>query len=158
MSNTTVPVNTSVDPAAPDIAVDNIGGSLFQRIKVGWGDEGTVHDTTDVEGARFPVGGAHFQAATAVDCGSGTDDEAIAPAATGRRFVGYSCYETTGAAGATVIIHNGTGNVDPAIHVFTLANNESRSEWMERGIASADGIWLERASGDVRFVGLYRDA
>lgn len=45
----------SADPTDPDVAVDRVGGLDYQRIKLQWGPEGTVNDTDDASGKRFPV-------------------------------------------------------------------------------------------------------
>lgn len=58
MTYNTISVNPSNDPAAPDVAIDRIGGSDFQRVKIQWGAEGTANDTEDTAAKQFPVGGS----------------------------------------------------------------------------------------------------
>jgi hypothetical protein len=43
---------------APPIATDDIGGIQYQRIKVGWGGDGTFNELVDTDGIRLPIGGA----------------------------------------------------------------------------------------------------
>lgn len=58
MAYVTVAINQSTDPAAPDIAMDRIGGSDFQREKITWGAEGVANEVQDTDAGRLPVGGA----------------------------------------------------------------------------------------------------
>jgi hypothetical protein len=157
VANTTVSVNTSLDPAAPDIAVDQIGSEVFQRVKTGWGPENTYNDTDDTTGKRLPVGGSLFTPWTAVDLGSGTDDEAVAAPATGLVFGGFSARETTTTAGAVFNIRAGIDNTGPILATISLAQSESTREWpTQLGIAATAGIWLERVSGNIQVVVYHR--
>lgn len=64
----------SADPTDPDVAVDRVGGLDYQRIKLQWGPEGTVNDTDDASGKRFPVNLAQSALIGAVDeTAPGTD-------------------------------------------------------------------------------------
>lgn len=40
------------------VATDSIGGSEYQRIKAGWGTDGTWNETEDTAAKQFPVGGS----------------------------------------------------------------------------------------------------
>lgn len=64
----------SADPTDPDVAVDRVGGLDYQRIKLQWGPEGTVNDTDDASGKRFPVNLSQSALIGAVDeTAPGTD-------------------------------------------------------------------------------------
>ena len=108
-------------------------------------------------GSTSTLGTGIMAAATASDEGDeAATDEAIAAAGAGTRLMGFSARETAGAA-AVFSIHNGTANGDPLLVTVSLAAGESAREWYgESGIASAAGIWLQRVSGTVSFVGYYK--
>jgi hypothetical protein len=48
------------DDVAPPAATDNIGGVHYQKIKLGWGADGTWNETADSDGVRLPIGGAQL--------------------------------------------------------------------------------------------------
>jgi hypothetical protein len=56
--------NIKVVPSAgvtdPPVATDDIGGIHYQKIKAGWGSDGTWQETTDTDGLRLPIGGAQI--------------------------------------------------------------------------------------------------
>ena len=58
--------NVRVVPSAngtdPNVATDDIAGIHYQKIKAGWGADGTFNETTDTDGIRLPVGGAQLGA------------------------------------------------------------------------------------------------
>lgn len=215
------------DIVSPPVATDLVGGQHYQRIKLGWGADGTFNEVTDTDGLRVPVGGsllgvstetapasdtaasglngrlqriaqritsliallpaalgaggglkvdgsgtalpvsgtvaatvsAHA-AATAVDAGDeAATDEAIAGAAANTRLIGFSVRETTGTAGAVFNIRHGTSNAGAILVSVSLGVNESAREWYgPDGIAAASGIWLERVTGQVEFIGYYKVA
>lgn len=123
-------------------------GSTWDRVR------GDTTNGLDVDVTRLPA----LSGATAVDAGTGTDDEAILGATANLRLMGFTAKETTGTAGASFLFHNGTGTGDPATTApIDLVPGESTREWFGNdGIASANGIYLERVSGDVRVVAYYR--
>lgn len=123
-------------------------GSTWDRLR------GDTTNGVDVDVTRLPA----LSGATAVDAGTGTDDEAITGAAANLRLLGFTAKETTGTAGASFLFHNGDDTGDPATTApIDLVPGESTREWFgEDGIASANGIYLERVSGDVRVVAYYR--
>lgn len=40
---------------APQVATDDIGGTHYQKVKAGWGADGTWNETDDAGGKRLPV-------------------------------------------------------------------------------------------------------
>lgn len=42
------------------VAADDIGGVEYQRIKIGWGPDGTFNEVTDTDGIRVPIGGGQI--------------------------------------------------------------------------------------------------
>lgn len=55
-----IPTLPSPDVTAVPVATDEIGGVHFQRIKVHTGADGVAVGVEDVDGQRFPVGGAQI--------------------------------------------------------------------------------------------------
>jgi hypothetical protein len=101
-----------------------------------------------------------FNVATAVDAGDeATTDEAIIGAAANTRLIGFSARETTGTAAAVFNIRHGTSNAGTLLVSVSLGVSESTREWYgPDGIAAASGIWLERVSGQIQFIGYYKVA
>jgi hypothetical protein len=143
------------DTSAPPIATDLINGRHHQKVKFGWGSDGTWNETDNISGKRIPVADPSLSAATAVDCGNvANTDQAIAAAAAGTRFMGFSVRETTGTTPALLNFRRGTSNIDPIMVSITLGANESAREWYgPDGIAAAEGIWLERVTGTIQATG-----
>jgi hypothetical protein len=50
-----VKIVPSVSGSDPAIATDDIGSVHYQKIKAGWGPDGTWNETEDAAGKRFPV-------------------------------------------------------------------------------------------------------
>jgi len=50
------------DTIAPPVATDLVGGQHYQKLKIGWGPDGTWQETSDTDGIRMPVGGAQVGA------------------------------------------------------------------------------------------------
>lgn len=48
-------VNEAIDPTAPDVATDTVGGFDYQIEKLAWGLTGVVHNVDDTVGNRLPV-------------------------------------------------------------------------------------------------------
>jgi len=143
------------DTVAPPIATDLVGGQHYQRIKVGFGADGTYNEADDVVGKRLPIYDPVHIPATASDCGtaSGTDIAIGTPVA-GLRFMGFSARETTATAGALFHIRHGTSNSDPVLVTVSLGLNESCREWYgPDGITAPNGIWLERVTGTIQVTG-----
>ncbi len=67
MTYNSIKTTESANSSDPDVAVDRISGKDFQRIKAGWGPEGTQNDTDDTSGKRFPVNVAESALIGAVD-------------------------------------------------------------------------------------------
>lgn len=69
------------------------------------------------------------------------------------KFYGFSLAETTASAGATVHLRHGTSDTDDLILTLNLAANES-IPWQEfrRSLDISDGLFVEVASGSVRWV------
>jgi hypothetical protein len=51
---------TGDDTTAPPVATDYINLKHYQKIKTGWGADGTWIESADVDGSRIPVGGAQI--------------------------------------------------------------------------------------------------
>lgn len=51
-------VKTESGISARAVATDEIGGQHYQRVKAGWGADGTWNETDDTDTKRVPVGGA----------------------------------------------------------------------------------------------------
>jgi len=82
----------------------------------------------------------------------------MAPAATGRRFLGFSARETTGAASAAFRLHNGTTGGDTLVLSASLAAAESTSDWFgPQGVAAEGGIFFSRISGTIDLIVYYAD-
>lgn len=64
-------VKDSVSGLDVPVATDDIGGVGYQKVKVGWGADGTFNETTDTDGIRIPIGGA--QVGTLTETAPGTD-------------------------------------------------------------------------------------
>jgi len=140
MANTTQGIYAPTDPTAPQIAVDAIAGQEFQRVKFGWGPEGTYHET-------------NFDSWAAYDAGSGTDDELIAAANVGLILGGFSARETTTTARGTFHIRNGIDPSGPILVTISLAEGESTREWPGYlGVSAPGGLYLERISGDIQVI------
>jgi hypothetical protein len=137
------------------VATDDIGGKHYQKVKIGWGPDGTWTETSTAAAGRLPVADPVLVPATATDAGDeATTDEALAAAATGLRLVGFSARETTGTVGAVFNIRHGTSNAGTLLVTVSLGANESTREWYgPDGIAAASGVWLERVSGTTSVVG-----
>lgn len=146
---------TGDDTVAPPVATDLIGGKHYQKIKLGWGADGTFNEADAASGKRIPIADPQLAAATAVDCGNeAATDEAIAAAGAGTRLMGFSARETTGTAGALFNIRHGTANTDPILATVSLGASESAREWYgPDGLAAASGAWLERVSGTIQVTG-----
>lgn len=56
----TIKVVAATGGADPAVATDDIAGIHYQKIKAGWGADGTWVETTDTDGIRLPVGGAQL--------------------------------------------------------------------------------------------------
>lgn len=67
-----VKVAPSVGVSDPPIATDDIAGVHYQKIKAGWGADGSWGETADADGVRFPVGGAQIGTLTETAPGSDT--------------------------------------------------------------------------------------
>jgi hypothetical protein len=138
------------DTVAPPVATDFIGGKHYQRIKLGWGPNDTWNEAEDVAGKRIPVTDPAHVAATFLNAGSGTAGShvAISAAVAGTRLIGLSFRETTGTAGALVILRYGTVIGAAATVSVSLGPNESVREWYgPDGIAMPSGIFMERNLG-----------
>lgn len=119
------------------------------------GKVGIDQTTPGTTNAVSPLGTGIMAAATASEEGDeAATDEAVFAAGAGTRLMGFSARETTGTGTAVFKIRNGTSNSDPLLVSVSLAAGESAREWYgPDGIASASGIWLERVSGTIEFVG-----
>lgn len=148
---------TGDSTVAPPVATDDIGGFHYQKIKLGFGPDGTFNEAEDASGKRIPVRDPSLAPATATDAGTGTGDVAITAAATGLRLMGFSARETTGIAGAVFNLRHGVASTDPILVTVSLGANESAREWYgPDGLAAASGIWLDRVSGTSQIVGYYK--
>ena len=87
-----------------------------------------------------------------------TASRAVLAAGDVTSLVGWSLWETTNAAGATINLHDGSSIAGELIANATLNANESiRDLWYPWGIIVATGrIWLEVVSGSVAGVLYYR--
>lgn len=136
------------------MATDLVGGRHYQKIKVGWGPDGTWNESEDASGKRLPVRDPSLGPATAADAGTGSGDVAVAAAAAGLRLMGFSARETTAAAGAVFNLRHGTAVTDPILVTVTLGANESSREWYgPDGLAAPSGIFLDRVSGTSQVIG-----
>lgn len=54
----TIKVVAATGGTDPAVATDDIGGIHYQKVKVGWGADGTWNETAESDGIRLPVGGA----------------------------------------------------------------------------------------------------
>jgi len=73
MADSDISVLGSTDPGAHPVATDDVAalGARVQRIKSGWGADGTWVEPDDVDGQRTPVGGAQIGARN--EAAPGTD-------------------------------------------------------------------------------------
>ena len=62
---------------APPIATDDVGGFHYQKIKAGWGADGTWTETDDTSGKRFPVETTHESVITCTVTNGNTTSAAV---------------------------------------------------------------------------------
>lgn len=106
---------------------------------------------------KLPSTGINGPASTNDVGNEAATDEAIAGAATGLRYMGFSCRESTESARAVFNIRRGTSNAGAVMDTVTLEPGESAREWYgPDGIEAAAGIWLERVSGTCVVIGKYK--
>lgn len=59
-----IKVNPSLDAGAPAVATDEVGGKHYQKVKSGWGADGTWNETADTPAARLPVASTNKKSAS----------------------------------------------------------------------------------------------
>lgn len=64
-------------------------------------------------------------------------------------LTGYAIRETTGSAGATVILRDGDGTDGREIIGITLAAGESTRDWFGAGISIIDGLYVDVTDGQI---------
>jgi hypothetical protein len=61
-----IKVAPSLNPADPSVATDDVGGKHYQKIKAGWGPDGTVNETDEATGKRLPVSSTPSKTASVI--------------------------------------------------------------------------------------------
>lgn len=109
---------------------------------------GTV--TATPSGTQVVSGTVNGSAATATAGAVDNADEALVAPTANLRLMGYSITESADVpAAATVNIRNGAADTDPLVAAEVLAASGDRHRWFgPNGIASADGVFIERAAGE----------
>lgn len=66
----------------------------------------------------------------------------------GVRLMGWSAAETSGSAGCTINIYDGTDTTGPIVMPIKLASGQSSTDWYgPNGIAFRNAVYLSLASG-----------
>lgn len=91
---------------------------------------------------------------TPVEIASSTIDEAGVAATPGLRLMGFSIRENASQSDvAEVVLRRGDGVNDPALAFISLGGDQSDTrEFLPDGIECADGIYIERVSGETHIV------
>lgn len=108
-----VQAGTGDDTVAPPVATDLIAGKHYQKIKAGWGADGTWNETADVAGVRFPVETTHESVVTctvtsgqfvsaAVDLAGVRNLGLIVPATFDGTQIGFQVSDTLGGTYVTL--------------------------------------------------------
>lgn len=85
---------------------------------------------------------------------AGIADAALVAATANLRLLGYTIRESAGSpAAAAVNLRNGDADTDPLLAAETFAASGSEHRWFgPNGISCADGVFLERVSGNTTVV------
>ena len=128
MTYNTVSVNPSTDPAAPDIGVDRVGGTDFQRVKISHGAENTATETQDTNAGRFPIGGSSL--GNPDDAAATTDSGTFSLISLVKRLLNRYFSKSTSAAPIQITCDTSADQL--------IALNTSRRTVMIRNIGSVD--------------------